>query len=471
MLVNENLDILQYRGDTGPYLAPAPGEPSHSLLKMARQGLFLEIRAAVHECQQTAVPAYRRGVRVRGESVDREIDLHVLPVKLPHSGERGYLVLFEENVRGPVPLRQEARPEPAEGTDAAEVSRLRQELDSTREYLQHVIEQQDAANEELKSANEEILSSNEELQSTNEELETAKEEMQSVNEELTTVNEQLQSRNAEMGRLNDNLNNLLASNGVPNVVLGVDLRIRRFTPAAAKLFDLLPSDVGRPIGQLKPAVEIPDLEALVAEVIETVRVKEQEVQDNEGRWYALRIHPYRTADNRIDGAVLVLFDITERQHAEEALEEADRRKDEFLAMLAHELRNPLAPIRNALEVMRLKGPADPQLQWTRDVIDRQVQQQTHLVDDLLDLSRISRGKISLQLKPIDLATVVAQAVEISRPLIDARKHHLEVSLPEQAVWVEGDLTRLTQVVSNLLNNAAKYTEQGGSIWLAAEASR
>jgi PAS domain S-box-containing protein len=163
-------------------------------------------------------------------------------------------------------------------------------------------------------------------------------------------------------------------------------------------------------------------------------------------------------------------DISDRKRAEEALREADRRKDEFLAMLAHELRNPLAPIRNAVQLMRLNGTDDPDVQWARDVVERQVQQLTRLVDDLLDVSRISRGKINLQMGPVDLAAVVVRAVEISRPLIDARKHSLEVSLPEQAVWVEGDSTRLAQVLSNLLNNAAKYSEEGGRIDLTVEPS-
>jgi PAS domain S-box-containing protein len=163
-------------------------------------------------------------------------------------------------------------------------------------------------------------------------------------------------------------------------------------------------------------------------------------------------------------------DIRDRKRAEEALRVADRRKDEFLAMLAHELRNPLAPIRNVVQLMRLKGTDDPDMQWAREVVERQVQQLTRLVDDLLDVSRISQGKINLEMGTVNLAAVVARAVEISRPLIDAHKHHLEVSLPEQAVRVEGDLNRLTQVLSNLLNNAAKYTEKGGGIKLTVEPS-
>jgi len=163
-------------------------------------------------------------------------------------------------------------------------------------------------------------------------------------------------------------------------------------------------------------------------------------------------------------------DISDRKRAEEALREVDRRKDEFLAMLGHELRNPLAPLRNAVELMRLKRSDDPDVQWARDVVERQVEQLTRLVDDLLDVARFNRGKINLQMAPVDLAVVAARAVEISRPLIDAHKHSLEVALPEQAVRVEGDATRLAQVLSNLLNNAAKYTEEGGRIDLTVEAS-
>ena len=150
------------------------------------------------------------------------------------------------------------------------------------------------------------------------------------------------------------------------------------------------------------------------------------------------------------------------------VQEADRRKNEFLSMLAHELRNPLAPIRNAVEVMRHRGPAQPELSWARDVIERQVRHLARLVDDLLDVSRITRGKIRLQPEPVNVAAVVTQAVEASRPVVDARGHALEVALPPDPLWVTGDPARLAQVLTNLLNNAAKYTDPGGRVWLAAE---
>src|SRR5262249_43504548 len=147
----------------------------------------------------------------------------------------------------------------------------------------------------------------------------------------------------------------------------------------------------------------------------------------------------------------------------ERLQEADRRKNEFLAMLAHELRNPLAPVRNAVQILRLKGLPDSELHWARELIDRQVQHMACMVDDLLDVSRIARGMIKLEKEPVELATVVARAVEMVRPLVDSCKHRATVTLPSEPVWLEADLRRLVQVLANLLTNAAKYTNEGGKI--------
>ena len=365
VLVNDDLDILQFRGQTGDYLAPPPGEPSHNLLNMAREGLLLVLRDALNECRQGNTPVWRTGVQIRARGAIRETDLRVLPVKLPSSGQRCHLVLFEEPRHEPAAVSGSAadakgpdsparwlprwlrRPLPRATTSVAagvsappderEVDRLRQELAAMRDYLQSVIEQKDTINEELKAANEEILSSNEELRSTNEELETAKEELQSVNEELVTVNEQLMSRNVELTRVSDDLTNLLGSANVPMVAVGVDLRIRKFTPAAGKVLNLLPADVGRPIGELRSVVEVSDLEALIAGVIDTVRTQEREVRDRAGHWYTLCIHPYRTAENKIDGAVVVFGDIDEAKHAQMRLKESG----EYAQSIVETVREPI----------------------------------------------------------------------------------------------------------------------------------
>jgi two-component system CheB/CheR fusion protein len=186
---------------------------------------------------------------------------------------------------------------------------LERELAASREYLQSVIQELEAANEELQSANEEILSSNEELQSTNEELDTAKEELQSTNEELNTVNEELHGRNEELSRVNSDLLNLLGSVQIAIVIVGADMRIRRFTPMAEKVLNLIPTDVDRSIGHINPNIEGANLEQMIAECIDSISPIEREVQDRQGRWYSLRIRPYRSAENKIEGAVLALFDI------------------------------------------------------------------------------------------------------------------------------------------------------------------
>ena len=224
-------------------------------------------------------------------------------------------------------------------------------------------------------------------------------------------------------------------------------------------FDLFPREVAE-------AFEVNNRQVLTEN--HSIEFEETVLAAGVTRYYASIKAPIRNAGGAPQGIVTVATDITERKRLEEALKDADRRKDEFLAVLAHELRNPLAPIRNVLQILRVKAPEDAELLWARDVIGRQVDQLTRLVDDLLDVSRISRGKIKLQLSPLDLSTVIAGAVETSRPLIDARLHRLTLQLPEKPVWVQGDLVRLTQVVANLLNNAAKYQDVSGYIGVTVE---
>src|SRR5215468_3701147 len=201
-----------------------------------------------------------------------------------------------------------------------------------------------------------------------------------------------------------------------------------------------------------------------------VRGNEHEVvfDDGERRHFYGNAMPLRDEAGNVRGAISAFVDITGRVLAEESLREADRRKDEFLAMLAHELRNPLAPILNAVSILNRPDLSIEQFEWSRGVIERQVEHLTRLVDDLLDVSRITQGKITLRKEKLDLMKVVGRALETSRPLIDARKHQLTVSIPSETVILNGDLLRLAQVISNLLNNAAKYTDEGGAIWLTAE---
>jgi PAS domain S-box-containing protein len=249
--------------------------------------------------------------------------------------------------------------------------------------------------------------------------------------------------------------------------------ITSWNAGAERLFEYTADEaVGRSITLIIPTERRHEEDKILERLRRGERIEHFETvrQSKRGRRIdiSLTISPVRDGAGRLIGASKIARDITDRKKAEAALREADRRKDEFLAMLAHELRNPLAPIRNAVQILRAKGPPVPELQWAREVIDPQAGQMARLVDDLLDVSRISRGKITLRMERVELAAVVGSAVEASRPLIEKWGHELTVVLPPDPVQLEADPARLTQVLANVLNNAAKYTDQGGQIWLTAE---
>jgi two-component system CheB/CheR fusion protein len=316
------MDVVHFRGRTGRFLEHSPGGASLNLFKMLRDNLGVSVRAALSKALRQDVPMRHAGIELRHNGSLFEVTIEVFPFRLEPLHERLFAILFRETELPPaVP---ESVPGKAGRTDASarinrELAKTRLELVATEESMQSIIEEQEATNEELKSANEEIQSSNEELQSTNEELETAKEELQSTNEELTTLNEELQNRNSELSQANNDLLNLLASVNIAIVMVGNDLTIRRFTPMAERMFNLIPSDVGRRLSDLNRNIVIPELDETVRSVIDDLAVIERETQDRDGHWYLLRIRPYRTRENKIDGAVIVLIDIDELRRALDVL--------------------------------------------------------------------------------------------------------------------------------------------------------
>jgi len=346
VIVDDNLQILHFRGDTSPYLAPASGAASLHLLKMVKGDLLVDLRGAFHRSKKENKPVKREGIRVTSAGRAREVSIEVVPLSTLDSVERHFLILFEETQ----PERAAAKTVKAPGRRKVEVgpsAKLQQELMATREYLQAIIEEQETTNEELKAANEEVLSNNEELQSTNEELETAKEELQSTNEELVTLTEQQTSRNVELTQLNDDLRNVLDGIKIPILMLGNDRRIRRFTPSAEKVFNLLPTDVGRPIQNLRPNLDLPDLQPLISRAIDTLALQEQNVRDLDGHYYAMTVRPYRTSDNRIDGVLVSLVDTDAMTRS---LEETRRARD-FASAIVETVREPLVVLDSSLRVV------------------------------------------------------------------------------------------------------------------------
>jgi two-component system CheB/CheR fusion protein len=312
VIISGDLNVLHFRGRVSRYLEPNTGKANLNLLKMLPAHAAATLGGLLKKSKKIDEPVKVVGIELGDteEGRPRKIDIEAIPFQLPSTGERYFIVLFEDahSAVGKSWAWEGRKSAPPVRAEPLSVKKLKSELTVIRGYMQTIVEEGEAVNEELKSANEEIVSSNEELQSTNEELEIAKEELQAANEELLTVNEELQSRNVDLGRLNNDLLNLISSVHLPIVMVSSDLRIRRFSPMAEKVMNLIPGDVGRPIGDIKLAIPLPDIEEILHEVIESVVPKELDVKDADGRSYLVRVRPYKTTENKIDGAVIVFID-------------------------------------------------------------------------------------------------------------------------------------------------------------------
>jgi two-component system CheB/CheR fusion protein len=524
VLVDEDLNILQFRGETSLYLEHAPGPATLNLQKLARPSLLVAVSTSIAEARKEGVPVRRAGISLEALGETREMFLEVIPIRTPETDARCYLILFEkprpaltgERRRGLMggfwnklfDRGQQPTTSRTQSEGERDFQNLKQELEATRDFLKATIEEQEAAKEELKSAHEELLSANEEFRTTNEELETAKEELQATNEELVITNDELRHRNRELNQANDALRAsrdyaeaIIATVREPLLILNKELRVLQANRAFYEFFKTRPEEIENQRlheigeGQWNNSNLRAQLEEIIPRNTSFTEFEMVKAFPQIGE-KALLLQGHRLSSNerRGDLILLAINDVTDHKALEEArraerehiieeqasdirgleereinlLREADRHKNEFLAMLAHELRNPLAPIRTTLDVLRANVETDSTLEWGWNIIDRQTQHLTRLVDDLLDVARFTRGEILLQKEPILLREVLDHAVETSRPLIESRKQTLTSELPSEPIHIDGDFVRLAQVFSNLLNNASKYTHEGGKISLEAK---
>lgn len=467
LMVNENYDILHLSESAGRYLRIG-SEPTLNLGKIAHPALRPDLLAALFAAKQEKGITESRHLRVDLDGKECFVKLTVHPINAPEAARGYFLVVFDEinDEKIPAELMQKfiAADEGAEGV----IRRLEEDLQFTRERLRQTVEQHEVSVEEGKASTEEMQAINEELRSTTEELETSKEELQSVNEELVTVNFELKEKIDEVSNTNSDLQNLMNSIDVSSIFLDLDLHVKRFTSPVKKLFNIIPSDIGRPFAHLTHRLDYTNLPADASAVLKTLKPFEHEIKSEDDRWHCVRIVPYRTENEEIDGVLTTFEDITDRKRAKQALYEADRRKDEFLATLAHELRNPLAPIRSGIEILQHSEFDKDKIEQTLNIVERQTNHIVRLVDDLLDISRITQGKINLKKERIELKAAIEMALETNREMIERSGHQLTISLPEEFIYLDADLTRISQIFLNLLNNAAKYTEPGGKIRLTAE---
>ena len=381
VLINNNLDIVQIRGKINQYIEPTQGEASLNIFKMMKESHNLELHTAIQKAKKSHNANTIEDISIDTNGNRKKIDIEVIPIRYSTNAQDiFYLILFKEKdsstlakidiseIKGKKSSKDKNNNHKESDRDI-KIEKLKEELSFSKEHLQSIVEEREAANEELRSALEELQSSNEELQSTNEEMETTREELQSTNEELITVNGELESRNNELNGINNDLNNLLSSVDIPIIMLGRDLKIRRYTPRAEKIWNLISGDIGRPIGDISPNINIENLKEKIIDVIDHLEPKELEVKDNDGNWFSMKIRPYRTLDNKIDGVVISLIDVgTMKKSFEDAI-----KGKKFAEAVINTVREPLIILQSDLTVKEANKSFYLKFELMRDeVIDKSI---------------------------------------------------------------------------------------------------
>jgi two-component system, chemotaxis family, CheB/CheR fusion protein len=603
VIVNQESNIVHLSDRAGRFLRHIGGEPSRNLVSLVHPELRVELRTALFQAGQSGKSVEARRVQLKRDDRIFYVNMTVRPFHDEDAGSDFVLVLFDE-VEETMSIEVVT---PSGDKKDLVLKQLEEELQRTKEQLQETIEQSEISTEELRASNEELQAINEELRSATEELETSKEELQSVNEEMITVNYELKMKVEETSKVNDDLNNLIASTDIATVFVDRGVRIKRYTPRAADIFSIIPSDIGRSLLDITHRLDYDMLADDAATTFDTLRVVEREVRSQDGRFYIVRILPYRTTEDRIDGAVLTFFDISGRRQAEERLlageermrlaaestkdyaiitmdtearvtswnkgaermfgyseeemlgqsgdliftdedrangvaederrrarddsraederwhlrrdgtkvycsgvmsplvngtgtfygyakiardqtehklqegrreaqlsdararhgeaEEANALKDEFLAIMSHELRHPLNLIHiNAELLVRIPDIVkSPVAAGAARIIRNAVLSQAKIIDDLFDLSRVNTGKLMLAISPLDLCEVAQSIVDVMQADPAAAALNITVEGCGEQVMIHADRVRVEQVLLNLLSNAIKFTPTGGCI--------
>ena len=444
MIVDEKDDIVEFRGETEPYLEHGHGRASLNLFKMARRGLLLEIRQAAQDARKKDAPVRREGVSLRHRSQPRQVNLEVIPLGRPLENQRSLLVLFEAlpdaRRAGGGRAGRPPRAGAAGAKETRENARLVRELAEASRYLQAVTQQHEAANEELQASSEEVLSANEELQSINEELETAKEELQGSNEELATLNQEMQGRNLQLGRALEYANGVVETVRNPLLILNAGLRVERGNRAFYDYFRVAPEEtVGKLVYELGAGQwDIPALRRMLDEVLpKAARLEDVEVEHDFPRVgrRTLAVNARQLPREGGQHSILLAFEDrtearnTERerevllgmeQEARRRAEQADRIKDEFMATLSHELRGPLSALVGWVHAMKGEGADEATRALGMAAIERSVSAQTRLIEDLLDYSTVVAGKLRLSAQLMDLLPVAQAAMDAVRSAADAK---------------------------------------------------
>ena len=457
VLVNQRSECLFSMGPTHRFLRVTPGYPTQDLLGMASPTLRTRLRQAIRRVSHDEPRVDGGTARLMIDGT--QVDLRITAELLMDTAEELILVCFTEQPAGAGAALDDHGPE-----QASRIAELERELVEAHAELQASIHDREIANQEQKAINEEALSVNEEFQSTNEELLTSQEELQSLNEELTALNSQLQETLDRQRLASDDLQNVLFSTNVGTMFLDAELRIRLFTPAISPLYNVITSDIGRPLADLRPIADDPELLDDAQRVLDNEDTIEREVRAPDDTWYVRRIFPYRAHDSRIEGVVITFADITDRKRTTSALEEAkleaeraNAAKSRFLAAASHDLRQPLQALALLKDFLapNVTGERAAEL-MTR--FDKTLAALSGMLDVLLNISQIEAGAV----QPEPLEFPVGEMLERFHGefLAVTEARDLSLRFMPSTAWIESDPRLLEQMVRNLLGNAVKYTRTG-----------
>jgi two-component system CheB/CheR fusion protein len=457
VLINAKSECLHLLGPTDRYLRVPPGAPTHDLIALTPQGLRGKMRSAIQQARRDGARQTVGGCSVAGAGGTIHFSLDVQPVT--SEGEDLLLISFVEQ-----PSPEQRRGATQIGADATRVAELEAELDASRTELQAAVRSLELSSEEQKAINEEALSINEEFQSTNEELLTSKEELQSLNEELTALNSQLQESLEKHKTSSNDLQNIIYSTDLAMLFLDVDLNIRFFTPTTKSLFNVIPSDIGRPLADLSSLA--PDL-ALAGDALAVLHSRapvERDIETTTGLCFTRRILPYRTLDNGVEGVIITFTDVTEARQAAQALEAArakaelaDAAKSRFLAVASHDLRQPLQSLA-LIQGLLSRTALDDRAKGLVARFEQTVGLMTGMLNTLLDINQIEAGVV----RPTPVSFViddVLRRIETEFSL-QAQSQKLDLRIVPCRRSIRSDPRLLEQVIRNLVSNALKYTKTG-----------
>lgn len=460
VIINEKNEILYIHGRTGKYLEPPVGKAELDILKMAREGLHIVLNSAISKAKSEKTKITYENIRVKINGENTLVNLIIHPITEPEYMEGLFLILFQESAMNLSRLEKEELDVSANGLAQVRIEQLEKELHSTRNQLTSTIEQLETTNEELRTTNEEFQSSNEELKSTNEELQTSKEELQSVNEELLTVNNELETKIEELTTANNDLRNLIESTEMATIFLDSDLMIKRFTPPARKIFNLVNHDIGRDFRDLSSRLNYDNLEDDVLKVQEDLQTIEKDVQTKSNKWYTMRVLPYRTEDNRIMGTVITFFDITEKKKAEQLLIKSEQKYKEayeqiefYQDLITHDFNNLLQGLILSTELLKeqVQGKTKEIVIGMEDQLNKRIQ----LIENIHKLSLID--------EEVSEKTTYNLIEFINRQIIETKKAHPKEKIkfhfdhPGDAVEIIASKF-LNEAFRNILDNAVKYDE-------------